>query len=77
MHPPNRSGGMGPRGTPPGGPPMVPGGPIGPMGPAPPHGPQSHQFRGVTPQYVSIVSIVHGFKSNYCLLLFTVLYLGN
>lgn len=32
---------------------MVPGGGMGSMGPAPPHGAQLHQFRGVTPPYVS------------------------
>nr|XP_053649343.1 protein PRRC2C-like [Cherax quadricarinatus] len=63
--PPNRSGGMGPRGTPPGGPPMVPGGPIGPMGPVATHGPQSHQFRGVTPPYMVRGNFPGGFPPNY------------
>lgn len=53
LHPPNRSGGLGSRGTPPGGASIVPGGGLGSMGPAPPHGAQLHQFRGVTPPYVS------------------------
>lgn len=57
IHHPNRSGGLGPRGTPPGGPPLVPGGPIVPMGPTQALGPQLHQFRGITP-YVSVNVLV-------------------
>ncbi|KAG0728398.1 Protein PRRC2A [Chionoecetes opilio] len=53
LHPPNRSGGLGSRGTPPGGASMGPGGGLGALGPAPPHGAQMHQFRGVAPPYVS------------------------
>lgn len=37
---------------------MVPGGGMGSMGPAPPHGAQLHQFRGVTPPYVSTQGFV-------------------
>ncbi|XP_066984254.1 protein PRRC2C-like isoform X4 [Macrobrachium rosenbergii] len=62
VHPPNRNGGMGTRGTPPGGPPILPGGPIGPLAPpAPPAGASPHQFRGVVPPYMMRGNFPGGF----------------